>query len=141
MRNRSLSLGAVVSDQEDGIIGDLPACPLHPGSLVRRYRANGLRGPGVYPQCVPTGGDPHLLAWPPPIADVPRGRPGCADLSIHEIDVLRDAAEGLTVVESAARHWKSIETVKSQRRSILQKLGAHNMTHAVGITARRVGDQ
>ncbi len=33
----------------------LPTCPMHPGSLIRRYRTHGPNGPGVYPQCVPTG--------------------------------------------------------------------------------------
>jgi DNA-binding NarL/FixJ family response regulator len=56
-------------------------------------------------------------------------------LSVHEVLVLEDAAEGLTVGESALRRHKSGETVKSQRRSILAKLGAKNMTHAVAITS------
>jgi two-component system response regulator DesR len=50
-----------------------------------------------------------------------------------EQDVLSDAASGLTVVESAARRAKGIETVKTQRRQVLAKLGARNMAHAVAI--------
>jgi DNA-binding CsgD family transcriptional regulator len=54
-------------------------------------------------------------------------------LSQSENDVLDDAAEGLTVLESARARFKGTETVKTQRRSILLKLGARNMTHAVAM--------
>jgi DNA-binding CsgD family transcriptional regulator len=111
----------------------LPSCPIHPGSLVRRYRTHGPNGPGIYPQCVP-GGDAqsHLLAWTPLRAQVEResSRP---DLSPSELDVLRDAAAGMTSSESAMHRQKSTETVKSQRKSILIKLGARNMTQAVAV--------
>jgi DNA-binding NarL/FixJ family response regulator len=62
-------------------------------------------------------------------------------LSQSERDVLEDAAEGLTVLESARARFKGTETVKTQRRSILLKLGARNMTHAVAMvnTARDAG--
>jgi DNA-binding NarL/FixJ family response regulator len=60
-------------------------------------------------------------------------RPGLSDA---EIEILDDAADGLTMRGSAARRVKSIETVKSQRKSILAKLGARNMTHAVAIATR-----
>jgi DNA-binding CsgD family transcriptional regulator len=112
----------------------MPVCPEHPGSRVRVYRTHGPSGPGVYPQCVPVHGRPHLLSWE-------HARPRSAEpvrqslLSVHEVLVLEDAAEGLTVAESALRRHKSGETVKSQRRSILAKLGAKNMTHAVAITS------
>jgi DNA-binding CsgD family transcriptional regulator len=111
----------------------LPTCPAHPGSLIRRYRTHGPNGPGVYPQCVPAGdGTPHLLAWP----DIPRAVPSRADtgtLSPSEHNVLEDAANGMTVNETAQARSKSPETVKSQRRSILLKLGARNMAQAVGM--------
>jgi DNA-binding NarL/FixJ family response regulator len=74
----------------------------------------------------------------------PRPAPGGAsprsDLSPSELEVLQDAANGLTVPESASRRIKSPETVKSQRRSILMKLGARNMAHAVAtaVTARLI---
>jgi DNA-binding CsgD family transcriptional regulator len=57
-----------------------------------------------------------------------------SSLSAAERSVLDDAAEGLTARETALRHAKSLETVKAQRRSILLKLGARNMAHAVKLT-------
>jgi DNA-binding CsgD family transcriptional regulator len=59
-----------------------------------------------------------------------------SSLSAAERRVLDDAAEGLTARETALRRAKSLETVKSQRRSILLKLGARNMAHAVTLTMR-----
>jgi DNA-binding CsgD family transcriptional regulator len=115
-------------------VSSMPTCPLHPGSTVRRYRATGPAGPGVYPQCVPAlDGPPHLLEWPTlvivgPSFDDPR------DLTDCELDVLTDAAAGLTTLETARKRVKGVETVKTQRRSILLKLGARNMAHAIGIT-------
>ena len=113
----------------------LPTCPSHPGSLIRRYRTHGPNGPGVYPQCVPSGdGAAHLLSWP----DAPRIAAARADnvaLSPSEYRVLEDASNGMTVNETAANRSKSPETVKSQRRSILLKLGARNMAQAVGMMA------
>ncbi|MEO9175425.1 MAG: helix-turn-helix transcriptional regulator [Gaiellales bacterium] len=111
----------------------LPTCPAHPGSLIRRYRTHGPNGPGVYPQCVPAGdGAAHLLAWP----NAQRTTQSMADttaLSLSERQVLDDAAHGMTVNETALNRSKSPETVKSQRRSILLKLGARNMAQAVGM--------
>jgi DNA-binding NarL/FixJ family response regulator len=79
--------------------------------------------------------EPHLLAWeqaarsaPPPSVT--------ADLSRSELDVLEDAANGLTTRQSAIERSKSPETVKSQRTSVLAKLGARNMVQAVAITMR-----
>lgn len=113
----------------------LPACATHPGSLVRPYRTLGADGPGVYPQCVPGGDEqPHLLAWVR-AADAPRSRAQSSALSPSELDVLHDAARGLTVGESAVSRGKSSETVKSQRKQVLIKLGARNMTHAVALAA------
>jgi two-component system, NarL family, response regulator len=57
-------------------------------------------------------------------------------MSAMERGILGDAAAGLTMAESATRRTKGIETVKSQRRQILLKLGARNMTHAVAIALR-----
>ena len=50
--------------------------------------------------------------------------------------MLDDAAEGLTVAETAARRYKSTETVKTQRRAILLKLGARNTAQAVAMAHR-----
>ena len=110
-----------------------PECKIHPGSLVRRYRTHGPSGPGVYPQCVPTDGDqPHLLAWTD-VQRAPAPRADTSGLSSSERGVLVDAANGMTVIETAASRSKSPETVKTQRRSILLKLGARNMAQAVGM--------
>jgi DNA-binding NarL/FixJ family response regulator len=109
----------------------MPSCPTHAGSLVRRYRTQGNTGPGVYPQCVPSdGGAPHLLEWQgEPIAPV--AQHGLEQLTASEMEILTDAANGLTRTESAAKRCKGPETVKSQRRSIMLKLGARNMAQAV----------
>lgn len=110
-----------------------PECQIHPGSLVRRYRTHGPSGPGVYPQCVPTDGDqPHLLAWMD-VQHAPASRADTSGLSSSERGVLVDASNGMTVIETAASRSKSPETVKTQRRSILLKLGARNMAQAVGM--------
>jgi DNA-binding NarL/FixJ family response regulator len=60
-------------------------------------------------------------------------RPDARILSQSETDVLEDAAEGMTVLETARTRFKGTETVKTQRRSILLKLGARNITHAVAM--------
>jgi DNA-binding CsgD family transcriptional regulator len=117
----------------------LPSCLEHPGSFVRRYRSHGPNGPGVYPQCVP-GGDqqPHLLAWADPALDLPaRAWRFSVALPPSEREVLGDAGDGFTVRESAKRWGKSPETVKTQRRNLMLKLGARNMTQAV---AMAIGD-
>lgn len=112
----------------------MPVCPLHPGSTVRRYRATGPSGPGVYPQCVPAfDGLPHLLEWPHH-ETVAESFDDTRDLTDCELEVLTDAAAGLTTQETARKRVKGVETVKTQRRSILLKLGARNMAHAVGMT-------
>jgi DNA-binding NarL/FixJ family response regulator len=115
----------------------LPSCPIHLGSLIRRYRVEGPHGPAVYPQCLPGGSDQaHLLAWPVesiPTADAGRWR----ELSPSELDVLRDAAAGLTTGECALKRMKGAQTVKTQRKSVLAKLEARNITQAVGIALSR----
>ena len=81
-----------------------PTCPMHPGSRVHRYRARGPKGPGIYLQCVPEGdGEAHLLSWPEEASDDHRQ----VELSLTEIEVLRDAADGLTIDETAERRSKS----------------------------------
>jgi DNA-binding CsgD family transcriptional regulator len=117
---------------------DMPTCAEHPGSHVRRYRSHGPSGPGVYPQCVPAdGGAAHLLAWPDKVSETDESsRSDSHALSPSERDVLEDAALGLTVIETARKRMKGEETVKTQRRSILLKLGARNMAHAVATAMR-----
>lgn len=91
----------------------------------------------MYPQCVPSDRDtrPHLLSWTDVrVDDVDLA---CiASLSPRERDVLDDAASGLSVIETAAKRIKSTETVKTQRKSIMLKLDARNMTEAVALTRR-----
>jgi DNA-binding CsgD family transcriptional regulator len=116
------------------VVPTMPVCSIHPDSTVRRYRTTGLAGPGVYPQCVPArDGLPHLLEWPG-LAIAPTSFEDPCDLTDCELDVLSDAAAGLTTVETAHKRVKGVETVKTQRRSILLKLGARNMAHAIGMT-------
>ena len=110
-------------------------CAAHESSLIRRYRTHGPNGPGVYPQCVPNNGSAaHLLAWSTTPAQVPS--PGLYGLSPAEQEILDDAAEGLTVAETAQKRMKGFETVKTQRRSIMLKLNARNIAHAVSVASR-----
>jgi DNA-binding NarL/FixJ family response regulator len=81
------------------------------------------------------GDDPHLLIWEHAAA----GSPAAADLSSSELEVLRDAANGLTTRQSAESRSKSTETVKSQRTAVLAKLGARNMVQAVAMTIASAG--
>jgi DNA-binding CsgD family transcriptional regulator len=131
-----------------------PTCPVHPDSNVRRFRANGPDGPGVYPQCVPTDGSAaHLLAWDDarPARDageleitVSTELAPSSVLSPSELQVLCAAANGLTSIESGRRLSKGVETVKTQRHQILLKLGARNITQAVCIATEQgflVADQ
>jgi DNA-binding CsgD family transcriptional regulator len=57
-------------------------------------------------------------------------------LSVTELAVLRDAADGLTIDETAERRGKSAQTVKSQRSTVILKLNARNIAHAVAIGIR-----
>ena len=115
--------------------GSPTVCAAHPGSLIRRYRTHGPNGPGVYPQCVPMNGSAaHLLEWATAPAEV--SSPGMYGLSPAEQEILDDAAEGLTVAETARKRLKGVETVKTQRRSILLKLDARNIAHAVSLASR-----
>lgn len=79
--------------------------------------------------------EPHLLVWEQDRRSA-SARNVTADLSRSELDVLEDAANGLTTRQSAFQRSKSPETVKSQRTSVLAKLGARNMVQAVAITVR-----
>jgi DNA-binding CsgD family transcriptional regulator len=124
-----------------------PHCNIHPNSPVRRYRAIGPSGPGVYPQCVPADGSPpHLLSWDDERSTagnggteifVSRDLASTSVLSPSELQVLCAAANGLTSIESGARLNKGVETVKTQRHQILLKLGARNITQAVCIATEQ----
>ncbi len=56
-----------------------------------------------------------------------------AELTPAERVVLECAARGLTVEQTARRRGVSAETVKTQRRRVLMKLGARRMAQAVRI--------
>jgi DNA-binding CsgD family transcriptional regulator len=58
-------------------------------------------------------------------------------LTALELGVLIAAGHGLTVAETAAKRSCSLETIKSHRKSVLRKLDARNMTHAVAIAFNR----
>jgi DNA-binding NarL/FixJ family response regulator len=130
------------------------ACHLHPNATVRPFRVDGPDGRRVYLQCVPVNGTPHLLAsatatergmtlrategptLPASASEVP-DEPLPFGLTPAELVVLRAAANGLTVPETARQLHKGAETVKTQRNKIILKIGARNMTHAVCIAAER----
>lgn len=118
-------------------------CPAHPAGYVRRYRTNGPDSPGAYPQCVPGDDSPtHILSWEEAsaehghtadVAEQDMRSTTLGSLSPGELAVLRAAATGQSVRESARTLGKHPETVKSQRRQVILKLGVRNMTHAVGV--------
>jgi DNA-binding CsgD family transcriptional regulator len=83
----------------------------------------------------PPNDDPHLLLWEERVRHA-TSHGATTGLSRSELDVLEDAANGLTTRESALHRSKSPETVKSQRTSVLAKLGARNMVQAVAITVQ-----
>ena len=83
----------------------------------------------------PPNDDPHLLLWEQRVRHA-TSLGATSTLSRSELDVLEDAANGLTTRESAFDRSKSPETVKSQRTSVLAKLGARNMVQAVAITVQ-----
>lgn len=57
-----------------------------------------------------------------------------ASLSNQERKVLQAAARGLTCAETGLDLHIGFETVRTYRRSILVKLGARNITHAVALS-------
>jgi RNA polymerase sigma factor (sigma-70 family) len=58
-------------------------------------------------------------------------------LTKKELKVLRLAAEGASIDETAKRLRKGRDTVKTQRHSVITKLNARNMTNAVAIAYAR----
>jgi DNA-binding NarL/FixJ family response regulator len=61
---------------------------------------------------------------------------GLAGLSPSELEVVEDAAKGLTVNESAARRTTSPAAVKARRAAALAKLRARNIAHAIALISR-----
>ena len=55
------------------------------------------------------------------------------ELSPRELDVLRCAAYGLTVMQTAAKLGTHYETVRTQRKRAKEKLGAATFTGAVAM--------
>ena len=89
------------------------------------------------------GQQPHLLTWEEARAnalvldDGHVAHDALPSLSPSELAVLSTAAHGLTTSESARHLGKGTETVKTQRRQIILKLGARNIANAVAIAAAR----
>jgi RNA polymerase sigma factor (sigma-70 family) len=63
--------------------------------------------------------------------------PADDNLTAKELTVLRLAAEGASAAETATALCKAIETVKTQRSTIIAKLHARNMTNAVALSYQR----
>jgi DNA-binding NarL/FixJ family response regulator len=59
------------------------------------------------------------------------------ELTQTEAVTLRMISEGMSNDEIAAAREKSVETVKSQTRTLIRKLGARNRSHAVAIGFKR----
>jgi RNA polymerase sigma factor (sigma-70 family) len=59
-------------------------------------------------------------------------------LTPSELEVLRGAALGETAEETADRLSKSVDTVKTQRRTALRRLGAKSIAQAVFIARERI---
>jgi DNA-binding CsgD family transcriptional regulator len=121
-------------------------CPEHPDAQVRRCHTHGLRGRGIYPECVPADGTlPHVLSWENATRTAPSveievrlaDRLGATLLSPSELAVLCEAANGYTAAETARRLEKGTQTVKTQRCRILLKLHAANIAQAVCIATER----
>jgi len=74
----------------------------------------------------------RALAAPLTDAERDAGRP----LAEGEIDVLAGAALGETSKVTAARRCVSVETVKAQRKKVIAKLGATEITNAVFMATR-----
>jgi DNA-binding NarL/FixJ family response regulator len=78
-----------------------------------------------------------LKRIPPEIAAELAAHVGEEELTAREIGVLRLIAAGNANKEIAAQLCISDETVKSHITNILEKLGAHDRTHAVTIALKR----
>ncbi len=77
--------------------------------------------------------DPSLS----PMLVMTEGADGEEQLSEREREITRLLAEGLHTVEVAERVGLSVETVKSDTKRVIGKLGAHTRTHAVALALRR----
>lgn len=59
------------------------------------------------------------------------------ELSIREREILSFAAQGLSAPQTARRVCRSVETVRRQRKSAMEKLGAHTTPQAVALAMQR----
>ena len=66
-------------------------------------------------------------------------RPSVSKLTAREREILADAARGFTSQETGRHLYLATETVKGYRRNMMAKLGARNITHAVGMALERHG--
>ena len=108
---------------------------------------NRMRGPFPASQKTLLDYIHKLLAAFPPAPSIPRARkPSASDLqsslpeplSERELEVLRLMAAGLSNRDIADKDVVSINTVKTQVKSIYGKLGAHNRDDAI-LAARELG--
>ena len=51
----------------------------------------------------------------------------------RELQILDAAARGLTMPETSAELFLSVETIRSYRKRVLKRTGARNMTQAVAM--------
>lgn len=58
-------------------------------------------------------------------------------LSIRELQVLEQAARGLTTKTSSEESHHAVQTIKFHRHNIMRKLQAKTITHAVVIAYRQ----
>lgn len=58
-------------------------------------------------------------------------------LSKRELEVLVGIASGLTEQQLADKYIASVNTIKSQRATVIRKLGAINSSHAVALGFKR----
>jgi DNA-binding NarL/FixJ family response regulator len=81
--------------------------------------------------------DPTLQSEVIKLLQNPGNRLLTSELTAHETQALRLAAEGLTNQEIAERTGQSVETVKLRLRRSFQKLGAADRANAVALALRR----
>jgi DNA-binding CsgD family transcriptional regulator len=52
-------------------------------------------------------------------------------LTIREIEIMKDLADGMTSGQIAARRNLSVHTIRNHRKNILKKMGLNNIVNAV----------
>jgi DNA-binding NarL/FixJ family response regulator len=56
---------------------------------------------------------------------------------VKECEILAFAAQGLSAPATARSVCRSVETVRRQRKSAMEKLGAHTMAQAIALAMRQ----